>query len=396
MDNNINGEFTAEEIMAIIKQFNRYLTLKGRPCQLLKRQLERIPVNELRQLALDYHIDPANHKKAELVLQLAETMVDIRVLKKTLLELPRETREFLLDVAEEKNGRYISEFESPDLFFKAVQRGLIGMYQDNDRLIFIVTKEVREALEKIMADDAFCKQLYQYETLEITLRASINLYGIVKRNDIIDVYKHYFPDQKNSLFVKPALNSFIADREWVCVKGDFLCFPIFEEVPENVIEENYAFAKNYGRYYPNFDEFVNFFYFDYEQNSDGRERLFQKLLTSIGDNDMVNEIICAAVSIFRTGGVPDDFEEMLMDEWADLIDEADFESIFEAGELFGMAVHAWVFCGHSYNEVCGIATRPSLSVIEGNQQSGQNINGINQNNNPEQQPEKHKPKLRLL
>ena len=399
MDDNINSELTPEEIMELIKQFNNYLTLKGRPCQSLKRQLDRIPANELRLLAMDYHIALNNHKKAELISLLAEVMVDHDVIKQTLLEMPRETRNFLFEVANERNGRYESEFESPDLFFKAVQRGLMGIYKDKDCLIFAVTKEVREALENVMNDEAFCEKLFQYESLEITLRASINLYGIVKRNDIIDTYKYYFPDQTFSMTIKGVLNFFIDNRDWLCVKGDYLCFPIFEDVPENVIEENYAFAKSHGRYYPVFEDFIRFFYFDFEEDSEERQALYYTLRATIGDEDVAEEIISAAISIFRSGGVVDDFDEMLMEEWAEFIDADEFEAISEAGEAFGATVHAWVFCGHSYNEISGIATRPSLSVIKGDKETEAQEDskiGTNQKDHSEQQSGNGKPTLRLL
>ena len=394
MDNNINGEFTPEEIMEIINRFNKYLTLKGRPCQRLNRQLERVSVKELRQLALDYHINPQNRKKAELVELIADIIVDSAIIKQTLLELPRETRGFFLDVAQTNNGRYESDFESPDLFFKAVQWGLMGLYRDNHQMVFVVTKEVREALTTVMADTDFVEKLYLHETLELTLRACVNLYGIVKRQDVVDIYQRYFPDHTRQFAIGDALSHYLANREWVCVKGDFLCFPVFEDVSEAIIQENYDIAGSHGRYYPHFEDFVQFDFFEYEPDSNERTRFLELLKAVLGDEDMAEDIACAAVSVFRTGGSSDDFDDALLNDITDGLSEEEIEVISEAAKDYSDAVHSWIFCGHSFNEMCGISSKPSLSVIEGDKQSEMNRKSDSEQN--DNRPSTHKPKLRLL
>ena len=389
MDNYNDGEMTPEDILEIIKKFNRFLTLNGRPCFSLKRQLERVPVVELRNLARDYRIIPKNLKKAELISRLAEVMTDEEVIKNVLIELPRDTRNFLLDVAKTKKGKCVSDSESPDTFYLALLRGLMGMYSENNHFVFVVTKEVREALSKAMADEAFSEKLYQYDTLETTLRACINLYGIVKPKDIIEIYQQYFPQNTLQSNVNDILSNFIAERDWVCEKGGYVCFPVFEETTDEVVDENYNIAKDCGRYYPSFNDFLGYYYFDYEEYSEGREAFFNLLKSITDDDNLIEKIISFAVTTFRTGGDSDVFDVVLMDEWMKYLGEDNYSVVSEEAETFGSYVHSWIFCGHSYNEILGISDKPSLSVIEGDKDSKTDTD-FNQH------PDDHKPKLRLL
>ena len=393
MDRFNEGEMTPEEILEIIKKFNSFLTLKGRPCVSLKRQLERLPVAELRALSRDYRVDAAGLKKAELIDQIFNAMVEGSAIKGMLLALSRETRDFLLHVAKEKNGKYETEMESPDLFYMALQWGLMGMYREDDHFVFVVTKEMRETLGKVMDDEDFAKILYQYETLEITLHACVNLYGIIKREDVIDVFQKYFPENTLQESADEILSGFIADRDWVCAKGGYLCFPFFEEAPDSVIDENYHIAKSNGRYYPSFDDFIQYCDFDYEEASEGAATLFGVLNNITRDEFLAEEIINSAVTIFRTGGDIEDFDALLINEWMDEIGEENFAYVSETAEFFSGFVHSWIYCGYSFNDVCGVPTKPSLSVIEGGKPSRSDSKN---ETDQDQHPDDHKPKLRLL
>ena len=290
-------------------------------------------------------------RREELIAGISETLQREHVLRGFLTLLDENEMNFFDSVALKKH--LIIKAILPDFYFQAIGLGLMQSFYHEDKLYFVVPKEIRSVYKKLLKTDfpeekAFSELLHNYAT------AAVSLYGIISMEDLVALFNSQNERQTTLLELSTNLLTYVIRSYGYVFWEDYIMSVDLLDDDYQSAEELLKVRDMKPRYSPPREEFLRYADWTYYEETPEITALTHYLLKRLRDPDAVMAFVDEVHDMIIAG--------VRMEEYIDLLDEADinFKGVDEAKEFYDLLTgvmnntRIWWNHGHTPNEIANL------------------------------------------
>lgn len=163
-------------------------------CPDLEFLLKNLTNKQESDLLSEYDLEGNSFQDPEFLSKFLDTMLDKTALTGLLSLAGAQIYENFLSLFP---GQQALKHSETRLFWLFITKGLIFLYQEEEKLMAFVPREVQEAVKAFEPSETQEKRQINQEIYDFSSMA-INLYGIIALEDLSQLYQHYHPGQRVS------------------------------------------------------------------------------------------------------------------------------------------------------------------------------------------------------
>lgn len=290
-------------------------------------------------------------RREELIAGISQSLQREHVLRSFLALLDENEMNFFDSVALKKH--LIIKAILPDFYFQAIGLGLMQSFYHEDKLYFVVPKEIRSVYKKLLKTDfpeekAFSELLHNYAT------AAVSLYGIISLQDLVTLFNSQNERQITLMELSTNLLTYVVrDYGYVFWEDCIISVDLEDDDYQSAQDLLKARAMK-PRYSPPREEFLRYADWTYYEETPEITALTHYLLKRLRDPDAVMVFVDEIHDMVSAG--------VRMQEYNHLLDEAGIKSkgFDEGNEFYDLLsgvinnTRLWWNYGHTPNEIANL------------------------------------------
>jgi hypothetical protein len=246
-----------------LHQINLKNAIKGKVQTSLTGALSLLTKDRLSSLASMYEVaGRSKMNKQQLAEALAGPIANAENVKTALLITQENQRELLGKLVDAAYLEDDSFYPASYLYF--MERGLLFMFYDQDKLIFAVPDEIKEAYRQINLESLSAAQA-RFDLVDKYLSAAVNLYGICPIEKVREIFNRQNEDQLSESELARIIEAYSSKIQFWFVDGEYVLADYFADDYAHEIDAFLRKVKTKPYYLPGKKEFLKYastFYFE--------------------------------------------------------------------------------------------------------------------------------------
>jgi hypothetical protein len=325
------------------------LETKHRPVYTLSKILALKTVPVLKKVARCHGVTGlTGFTKADLIEAIPSAMLDESKIADTLTLTDDDEWELFQKAA---SCRELPAEEAPEydpIFLMGI--GYLEAFRHNDKLVFVVPDEIKQALNSLMQSGYEDERSYITQLNKYALAAT-SLYGIITIDDFVELFNSQNERKTNVEDVCSLLLRFISLDAGYCYWKEYIVHDGFEDNDFKDVEDLAKASESKPRYLPDKEDFLKYaddVYFEATPQMRALKTFIEKL--NVGED----EVCIMLLEIHRHCSVQAKMQPIM-----DVFNSrgVSFDSTEQANELTGLVVELmnntrlWANLGHTPNEL---------------------------------------------
>lgn len=360
METNRNEFFSKDEQQAfdtmreIVVTHNKRIALPGEPTDSLMEALMRFDDRSFSDLCAHYgnRIFYSKLDRETALGAIVKDLLDHDYFTSLLLSLDTASRNVLVKIAAGKVEA--NAFVDPSVARQLKTTGLAMPFIENDSLIFIVPKQIKQVLRECTTYDLEAR-LARNDNVSDYIVASMNLYGLILLGDLLDIINSQCGYELTEIeLYELAKKGESFDEGYFLDDSDFIACEALEEWSNAELYSLAGQTETIPRYVPDkavFLKHASSYYFEPTMEADMLEMNFNVYFPSTPP--LGEEALLTVQDLSRQGGDLDEVLDVLFDDFGiDLELIPDDEDLIEQSIIDVMVnTRTWIANGNTLSEL---------------------------------------------